>query len=321
MQAVIQKLDSQGRIASTMQRLPEGIAGTQQTLALMHESIVGALLSDAVIAAALVAADLTNRASSAREEVRRVQLWVQRHIAYVLDPLKIELLQSPAVTLQRRRGDCDDQTVLLCALLSVLGYKARMVAVGFAPSTYAHVYCEVNVDGQWLAAETIKPWALGQEPNGVAATMRMVVNIPAERAAELSGLFSKIKSAVKSVTKPVVSVVKGAVTSVVKDPVGTIAAVGMAAAGNPTALLSQAAGGVAANQAAKDAKQLAEYQAQQMALAQSQATAQPLAPVPATAAVPGSFSSWVAANKVPLAIGGATLTLTALMLIAARGRK
>lgn len=203
MQAISQKLTTAGRIVSTMQKLPPGVAGTQKTLALIHESVVDTVTSEAVINTALVAANIANRAPNARTEIQRVQKWVQKNIQYVLDPLSIELLQSPTVTLKRRQGDCDDQTALMCALLSALGYVCRMVAIGFKKGTYAHVYCEVQIDGKWTAAETIKPWALGVTAPGVVETMQMIVNV--EKGAALSGIFSKIKKTVAPIGKKIIN--------------------------------------------------------------------------------------------------------------------
>ena len=323
MQAVIQKLNAQGQVETSIQRLPSGVVGTQQTLALMHQSIVAALTNELLLTAALAAANIADRAASARAEVERVQRWVQQNIAYVLDPVSIELLQAPAITLQRRRGDCDDQTSLLCALLTALGYQCRMVAIGFAPGAYAHVYTEVNLDGQWLAAETIRPWALGREPEGVKASMRMVVNVPAETLAGLNGLWSSITKPFKNIVTQVGRTVRGTLKSVTADPLGTVMNVGRAVAGDPSGLLMQTVGASATeNQrialAKQDAAAQADYekavaaqQAQiQAQLAQQQAAAaSPIAAGSVQAVVPAQdqVMAFVKANPVPVGIGAALL--------------
>jgi len=209
--------------------------------------------------------------------VQRVQQWVQKNIRYVLDPLSIELLQSPDVTLTRKQGDCDDQTALLCALLTALGYDCRMVAIGFKPGAFAHVYAEVLIDGKWTAAETIKPWALGKEPEGVQATMRMAVN--AEKGAALSGLFKTFKK----IAKPIIN-----------NPLTrTYAAV---QTGGASELYYQ---GKAAVKAAKSDPVPADAPVSPL----------PAAAAPAAAAPSGiaQYEAFVVANKVPLGIAAAVL--------------
>lgn len=257
MQAVIQKLNAQGQVETSIQRLPSGVVGTQQTLALMHQSIVAALTNELLLAAALAAANIADRAASARAEVERVQRWVQQNIAYVLDPVSIELLQAPAITLQRRRGDCDDQTALLCALLTALGYQCRMVAIGFAPGAYAHVYTEVNLDGQWLAAETIRPWALGREPEGVKASMRMVVNVPSDTMAGLNGWFSAITKTVTNAIKHPINLIKNPLKTLKNDlQLLPAAASGFASGGPWGAIAAAVVADVSRTKAQMDAKAL-----------------------------------------------------------------
>lgn len=209
MRAISQTISGTGAIVSTAATLIGGVAGTQQTLALMHTLLVASLGNPLLMQAALFAARITDRASTARAEVERVQRWVQTNIRYTLDPTGIELLQSAEVTLQKRRGDCDDQTVLVCALLTALGYLCRFQAISLAKDQYCHVYSEVLIDGQWVPCETIRPWPLGKEPDGIVDRMRMVVNAP--RGEALSGLFSTFKKVAKKVVNnPLVRVAAGA---------------------------------------------------------------------------------------------------------------
>ncbi len=301
MQAISQSLNKQGRIVSTVQALPSGVAGTQKTLALMHESIIATLTHELLLNVAFIAAGLASRATSAKAEVTRVQQWVQKNIRYVLDPLKIELLQSPDVTLTRKQGDCDDQTALMCALLTALGYTCRMVAIGFAPGTYAHVYAEVNIDGQWMAAETIKPWPLGKTPDGVKATMKMVVNAPQGEA--LDGFFSAIKKNLRrGITKPL---------RIVKNPVGELkadlkrtvalapAAAGGFASGGPWAALAATVLADVQMTAAKMAANKADAQAQNEFAQVADSTGRELAEAGGQPAKAAEFAATIKAAADP----------------------
>jgi hypothetical protein len=201
--ASIQSLDAQ-TVRSTVVQLPLGRAGVARTLELLRDSVHQAMFSDPIRALAL---SIVARVAGKNYvgEARAVQDWVRDNIRYVRDISGAELLQSPGVTLQRKQGDCDDHTALVAALLASIGHVVRAVAVGKQPDRFAHVYCEVNIDGDWLPVETTEDWPLGQGPDGVRARMSVDITAPAN-AAELSGLFSfakdKFKSIVNDVTHP-----------------------------------------------------------------------------------------------------------------------
>jgi len=77
-------------------------------------------------------------------ECSAIFTYVRDYIRYVQDVNGVETLCDPAITLQRRLGDCDDQTMLLCALLESVGYPTRLVLAGYTPGgDFEHVYCQV----------------------------------------------------------------------------------------------------------------------------------------------------------------------------------
>jgi transglutaminase-like putative cysteine protease len=63
---------------------------------------------------------------------------------------------SAREVLRRGSGDCDDKVTLLCSLLTVAGYNSRFVAGGYAPDDFAHVWCEAELNGQWVALDPTK---------------------------------------------------------------------------------------------------------------------------------------------------------------------
>ncbi len=100
-------------------------------------------------------------------EVRALFRWVQRHIRYTRDILRVETLHTARRMLELRAGDCDDMTILLGALLLSTGHPVRLALAGFAPHrphAYSHIYLEVLVHGCWIPADATMPYDLGWAP-------------------------------------------------------------------------------------------------------------------------------------------------------------
>jgi len=73
------------------------------------------------------------------EQVKDIYEWVRDKVSYVRDPVDQEYIQYPEETIENKGGDCDDQAVLLAALLMNVGFDAELV---FIPN---HVYVAVNL--------------------------------------------------------------------------------------------------------------------------------------------------------------------------------
>lgn len=140
-------------------------------------------------------AGITDVRMNRYKTIRAIQNWVRDNISYVPDPRLYEMLQTPPQTLHIGTGDCDDKTILVCALLETLGFDTELLAVGgtgqgWAPTCgppgsvpeYSHVLGAVRygpltgrkppfLDG-WLTLETIVPGAgPGYFPAGVRVIM------------------------------------------------------------------------------------------------------------------------------------------------------
>lgn len=116
------------------------------------------------------------------DQARLLQQWVSANIRYIHDPPDHELIQTPQYTLQQRAGDCDDQAILLAALLTSLGHPlspsdeqlvvqhpTRFLALGLNGLPLSHVMVQTKVGPQWLGAETIVPKPLGWMPPGITS--------------------------------------------------------------------------------------------------------------------------------------------------------
>lgn len=108
-------------------------------------------------------------------EARRVHKFVRDHMRYVKDIRGVETLHTVDRLLTQMQGDCDDKTVLFCALAESIGHPTKLVAIGTTPGRYHHVYPEILINGRWLAAETTEPWELGRAPTGIAERMEKEV--------------------------------------------------------------------------------------------------------------------------------------------------
>lgn len=138
------------------EQTPQGTATpspivTEQTVRKMCEHIQDAL-KDPIVQS--VAARSRN-VKSAADKLSLLWLWVKHHVKFVQDDTLIrqlfnegghfELLIAPPVLLRmnRPRGDCDDFTMLICALASLAGFQCGIVTIASdrrRPGEYSHVY-------------------------------------------------------------------------------------------------------------------------------------------------------------------------------------
>jgi transglutaminase-like putative cysteine protease len=162
---------------ATLTGIPDGVPGAVTTLKVMRD-LVRASLREPAQRVRESALGMTG-SGGWMAQIRDIQHWVQDHIRYIQDPYDdsggVELVQTPQKTLDYGAGDCDDQSVLIAALLSSLGHPSRFIAVGFQGQPLSHVLVQtkVNSTGQdrtdWASVETIQPQPLGWFPPGVTS--------------------------------------------------------------------------------------------------------------------------------------------------------
>lgn len=109
-------------------------------------------------------------------EARRLLLFVQKDVRYLKDILTEETLHDPEFILINRYGDCDDKTILFCAMAQSIGYPTAFCAIGTGHDRPTHVYPEILVKTpqgpQWLNAECCLDVPLGWVHPGVNFKMR-----------------------------------------------------------------------------------------------------------------------------------------------------
>jgi len=155
--------------------LPPGTAGTKATLDLMRQLVRRYKKTIQIRQLALTIIDRVRGHKNFTAQVQAIHAYVQDNIQFVKDINGVETLATPIKTLEYRKGDCDDQAVLVASLLESIGHPTRFVAIKmqtFGP--FVHVYAETKVGRDWIPVETTERWPVGMGPPKFAA--RMVVN-------------------------------------------------------------------------------------------------------------------------------------------------
>lgn len=164
-----------------MGALPPGAEGTRQTMAAMARLTKEAARTVEIwtLARQIVARvpDKNKSTSSYVAEVGAIQQWVRANIRYTRDVAGVETLARPIDTLAIRQGDCDDQSMLVAALLLSIGHPCRFVAVGRTLDSLQHVFTDTRVGDKWMAVETTENWQLGQRPDSRQYPATMVHNL------------------------------------------------------------------------------------------------------------------------------------------------
>jgi transglutaminase-like putative cysteine protease len=176
----LQHSNTAGRLPTkaTLQGIPDGLPGATATLRIMRD-LVRASIRDPAQRVRETALSITGGDTGWIGQIRAAQQWVQDNIRYVQDPYDdtggVELVQTPQKTLDYQAGDCDDQSVLVSALLSSLGHPTRFIAIGFSGQPLSHVLVQTKVGSSghdvkdWASVETIQPQPLGWFPPGVTS--------------------------------------------------------------------------------------------------------------------------------------------------------
>lgn len=150
--------------------IPSGRAGTIATLNHMREYVRASVrLPEQIVRNK--ATEIFARAGvpprKYMRELAALHAFVRDRVRYVRDPVGVELVQTPEVTLQKMSGDCDDKATLLAALLESTGHPAKFTAVAFGGNQFSHVLTQAKAGTRWIPAETIIQKPLGWFPPGV----------------------------------------------------------------------------------------------------------------------------------------------------------
>lgn len=155
--------------------IPGGDAGTERTLARMDRFMDRGAVQPEIIQ---IAQDVALRVAPRDEDGQALALlgWVRAHTHYVHDPRTrggAELVKDPDRMLReisargKAVGDCDDQVVLLGALLRAIGIESEPVVVSPDAGDYAHVLLRYRSPASgWVTLDPITRNSPGWFPMG-----------------------------------------------------------------------------------------------------------------------------------------------------------
>lgn len=144
--------------------LPQGDRGIEITIGWMRRASSDGARNPQVRQLALqIVRGVANKDSAG--ELAAIYEWVKQNIRFRGE--WDETIQAPEVTLKFGAGDCDDHSVLLCALLGSIGYRCRFKTVAVrGERDFTHVYAEaLDPASGWTALDTTVDQAYpGWEP-------------------------------------------------------------------------------------------------------------------------------------------------------------
>lgn len=142
----------------SLREIPGGLAGTNETVRLIAEHVQNDLRRPVV---RLIASRLIQSAGVKSKdhlsEAQTLYSWISRNIRYQKDPVNIETVQSPEITLKLRYGDCDDHTGIMAAMALAVGIPARYRVIGYTEDQLVHIFPELLIGSKWIAADTTEP--------------------------------------------------------------------------------------------------------------------------------------------------------------------
>lgn len=145
-----------GSMQVSLSRIPSGEAGTDATLRKIGQLVTESLRDPRIRIKAvhiLESAGVPN-ADNVRA-ARALVNFVAENVRFVNDPVDLETVQEPAVTLfEFPAGDCDDHSAAVAALAMSIGIPARFRVIGNSSDQFEHIHPELHIAGQWIPVDT-----------------------------------------------------------------------------------------------------------------------------------------------------------------------
>ena len=104
-----------------------------------------------------------------QDKISAIYDWVKNNVAYIPDPINIELFMSPRKLIEQHNGgmavgeDCDGHAMLLTALYRSIGIEAHTYLVDCIGEGLDHALCIVWSDKlqEWIHVDTTTDHPLG----------------------------------------------------------------------------------------------------------------------------------------------------------------
>jgi len=144
----------------TSMPLAEGDEGTNQTIQQMRR-LIDEGKKDPVVheTAAWILKQARVAAFDWMGELRAIYDWGRANVRYTRDVQGKETLHSAREIIRLGIGDCDDFTILYCALCGTIGMRCRIVTIASHPgdpTQFSHVYPEALVGKQWVTMDAAR---------------------------------------------------------------------------------------------------------------------------------------------------------------------
>ncbi len=181
-----------GNVPVSYSTLPDGMKGTDATVALMAKMAMGIYGARSTKIRAL-AINILNAAKVPEKdytaETVAIHNWVRDNIRYTRDVAGQETLSHPEeLAFNSLAGDCDDKSMLEVALLGSVGIPTRFITIGLTPYCYSHVYLEANPAGRWIPLDPImKGKPAGWEAPASRVKLRKAYPINASEEVHMNG--------------------------------------------------------------------------------------------------------------------------------------
>ncbi len=141
-----------------LSQIPGGLEGTDATVREIGRLVKYDLDRPQLrLQATRILIDANIQSKNHQAEAEALYDFVVRRIRYQKDPVGIETVQSPTITLSVGAGDCDDHSGLVVGLAQSVGIPARLKVVGYSKDHIEHILPELFVGGSWVGADTTEP--------------------------------------------------------------------------------------------------------------------------------------------------------------------
>lgn len=156
----------QTTLTSARLTYPDGNAGIFATARLMRDIVREYKLNLEIRSLALSLVEFLPGKDEAGE-INALFCFVRDQIRYVKDIAGVETIHTPEITLEIRQGDCDDQSVLLAALLESIGYQTGFKLTAYNGDSFQHVYVVVFHPAGWIHLDPTESGEMGDEVAGI----------------------------------------------------------------------------------------------------------------------------------------------------------
>lgn len=139
----------------TVKEIDSGERGTDETVKVVAQVVNASLRRPNLRFFTQAILDRSrSRSHSDRDDAHAIYNFVRSCIRYTKDPIGVETVQDPETTIKVRHGDCDDHSALIAGMAMSIGIPARLKVIGIDRDSFSHIFAELLVDGEWIAADT-----------------------------------------------------------------------------------------------------------------------------------------------------------------------